>query len=204
MFSVSSTLSNFAEESQPSDESSLSFIDPDQPRSGTQSENRDDIPTIPSSSDQSLESGVSEQSVLGKTTPTSSKFSNKRKKSQVDDELLDMVKANQETRETIVNILGNTKQNTTDDEIDLFYKSIALSVKRLPQQFISMAKMQHLQILTNLEIEAANLQQHNTHTFNNFTQRPNEESQATSHSQQNHQSEDMLNLNMADTQLCSL
>lgn len=98
-----------------------------------------------------------------------------------------MVKAIQETRETIFNILGNTKQNTIDDEIDLFYKSIALSVKRLPQQFISMAKMQHLQILPNLEIEAANLQQHTTHTFNNFTQRPNEESQATSHSQQNHQ-----------------
>lgn len=42
-----------------------------------------------------------------------------------------------------------------DDDIDLFFKSIAHSVKKLPHQFRSQAKIQTLNLLTNLEIQGS-------------------------------------------------
>lgn len=93
------------------------------------------------------------------STPSASS-SKKRKKSQVDDgDMLQLMKENRKTREKILDFLVQNKNPECEDDVDLFYKSIAMSVKRLPKHLLSSAKTQHLQILTNLENEAANLQQ---------------------------------------------
>lgn len=74
--------------------------------------------------------------------------------------MLHLIDENRKTRERILDsLLQNKKSESTEDDIDLFYKSIAMSVKRLPKHLISLAKTQHLQTLVNLETKAINEQQ---------------------------------------------
>lgn len=60
----------------------------------------------------------------------------------------------------------NLKTEKENDEIDLFYKSLSLSVKRLPNHLINEAKMQHLQIIANLEQRVLH-ENNSNHTFSN-------------------------------------
>ncbi|KAK4879803.1 hypothetical protein RN001_007949 [Aquatica leii] len=46
--------------------------------------------------------------------------------------------------------------NLQEDEIDLFYKSLAMSVKKLPRHLRSQAKLRSLQVVTELENQATN------------------------------------------------
>lgn len=57
--------------------------------------------------------------------------------------------------------LDVSKDNELDDDIDIFYKSIALSVKHLPPNLVAEAKIQHLNILNSLQLQATQ-QQHTT------------------------------------------
>lgn len=100
----------------------------------------------------------SPQSIQSTSSASSSK---KRKISQVDDDdMLQLINENRKTREQILDsLLQNKKSERTEDDIDLFYKSVAMSVKRLPRHLISSAKTQHLEILNDLETKAANEQQ---------------------------------------------
>ena len=47
-----------------------------------------------------------------------------------------------------------SKMQELHDEIDLFYKSLAMTVKRLPRHLVLQAKLQHLQTVTELELQA--------------------------------------------------
>lgn len=82
-------------------------------------------------------------------SPPSSVKTKKRKIDKVSDLLIQ----NKDARLKLIETLNNKKIYGEDDDVDAFYKSIAISVKRLPPLLRAEAKMQHLQILTNLEIK---------------------------------------------------
>lgn len=58
---------------------------------------------------------------------------------------------NKETRAKLFMALNDMSQK--QDDIDIFYKSIAFSVKRLSPMLRAQAKMQHLQTLNDLELK---------------------------------------------------
>jgi len=76
----------------------------------------------------------------------------KTKKRKID-KVSDLLIQNKDARLKLIETLNNKKMYGEEDDVDTFYKSIAISVKRLPPLLRAEAKMQHLQILTNLEIK---------------------------------------------------
>jgi len=76
----------------------------------------------------------------------------KTKKRKID-KVSDLLIQNKDARLKLIETLNNKKMHGEEDDVDAFYKSIAISVKRLPPLLRAEAKMQHLQILTNLEIK---------------------------------------------------
>lgn len=93
------------------------------------------------------------------STSKSQKSSNKRKNLKVT-ELLE--KRSKERTELMTQLIA--KKNTDEyDDVDHFFKSLALSVKKLPPQLISQAKLKMLTIVTELELQAADNHAHNVH-----------------------------------------
>lgn len=73
-------------------------------------------------------------------------------KRKATDSISKLLDENKKAREKIFETFMS---KNSEDDVDMFYKSIALSVKRLPPHLISQAKMQHLQIVNNLELLAS-------------------------------------------------
>lgn len=87
------------------------------------------------------------------------KLTNKRKNLKVTN-LLE--KRSRERTELMTQLIA--KKNTDEyDDVDHFFKSLALSVKKLPPQLISQAKLKMLTIVTDLELQAADNRTHNVH-----------------------------------------
>lgn len=84
--------------------------------------------------------------------PTS--VTSKKKKTKFD-KVSDLLIQNKNARLKLIETLNNKKMYGEEDDVDAFYKSIAISVKRLPPLLRAEAKMQHLQILNNLEMKNA-------------------------------------------------
>lgn len=73
-----------------------------------------------------------------------------------------MEKRSRERTELMTQLIA--KKNTDEyDDVDHFFKSLALSVKKLPPQLISQAKLKMLTIVTDLELQAADNRTHNVH-----------------------------------------
>ncbi|XP_022160536.1 uncharacterized protein LOC111026715 [Myzus persicae] len=93
------------------------------------------------------------------STSKAQKSTNKRKNLHVT-ELLE--KRSEERTELMTQLM--TKKNTVEyDDVDHFFKSLTLSVKKLPPHLISQAKLKMLTIVTDLELQAANNHAHNVH-----------------------------------------
>ncbi|XP_029348548.1 uncharacterized protein LOC115035057 [Acyrthosiphon pisum] len=91
------------------------------------------------------------------------------------DRVSDLLIENKDARIKLIETLNNKKMYCEEDDIDTFYKSIAMSVKRLPPSLRAEAKMQHLQILSNLEMK--NIQ--NEHQQLAYSQPPRQIDNAT-------------------------
>lgn len=86
---------------------------------------------------------------------TNSRCSRKRKIEKVSELLVE----NREARVKLMETLRNTTSNKEDD-VDAFYKSVALSVKQLPPLLIAESKLQHLQTLQKIELKHMRDQQY--------------------------------------------
>lgn len=116
--------------------------------------------------DDILQSSPITQDPQSPSTSRSQKPTNKRKNLKVT-ELLD--KRSKERTELMTQLIA--KQNKDEyDEVDHFFKSLALSVKKLPPQLISQAKLKMLTIVTDLELQADNYT-HNVHIIPNCSSR---------------------------------
>jgi len=69
------------------------------------------------------------------------------------DRVSDLLVQNKDARLKLIETLNKKKSYVEEDDVDAFYKSIAISVKRLSPLLRAEAKMQHLQILNNLEMK---------------------------------------------------
>jgi len=95
------------------------------------------------------------------TISRSQKSTNKRKNLKVT-KLLD--KRSKERAELMMQLIAN--RNTDEyDEVDNFSKTLALNVKNLPPQLISLTKLKMLTIVTDLELQAADNHTHNVHNI---------------------------------------
>lgn len=91
---------------------------------------------------------VTSPSILpSSASDTTSHQSKKRKYDKVSDILIE----NREARSKLLEALNNNSEK--QDDVDIFYKSIAMSVKRLSPILIAEAKMKHLQTLNDLELK---------------------------------------------------
>lgn len=84
---------------------------------------------------------------------------NKRKNLKVT-ELLE--KRSKERTELMTQLIAKKNSDEYDD-VDHFFKSLALSVKKLPPHLISQAKLKMLTIVTDLELQAADNHTRNVH-----------------------------------------
>lgn len=62
--------------------------------------------------------------------------------------------------------------NQQDDEVDLFMRNIALTIKKLPPLIISQAKLQILTLVTNLQAQASSSEVHNSAAPHTATMSP--------------------------------
>ncbi|KAF0731668.1 Uncharacterized protein FWK35_00032855 [Aphis craccivora] len=109
--------------------------------------------------DDILQSSPVRQCLQSPSTSRPQKSTNKRKNLKVTD-LLE--KRSRERTELMTQLIA--KKNTDEyDDVDHFFKSLALSVKKLPPQLISQAKLKMLTIVTDLELQAADNRTHNVH-----------------------------------------
>jgi hypothetical protein len=97
------------------------------------------LPTTPSSS---VASGISLQG------------SRKRRNN---DGIAHLLKKNKGKCQKLIYIISGREHR--EDEIDLFYKSIAFSVKHLPRHLIADVKLQHLKTVTEMELRVYHEQQ---------------------------------------------
>lgn len=67
------------------------------------------------------------------------------------DNISKILEENKKAREKIVETFVNINNVAQEDDVDMFYRSIALSVKQLPPHLIAKAKLQHLQIVNDLQ-----------------------------------------------------
>lgn len=87
------------------------------------------------------------------STPSTSRVGTKRKVSSTN-EITELLEKNRKSREKLINNFLEKKSSENDDDVDTFYKSIAMTVKKLPPHLIRKAKIKHLEVLNELEIEA--------------------------------------------------
>lgn len=90
----------------------------------------------------------SEESLIMTSTPILLKQQNKRKS------LYNISKIFNKRSNVSPEILAKQLVVNKEDEIDLFLKSLAISIKKLPQSLISQAKLKMLTIVTDLEHQA--------------------------------------------------
>lgn len=76
------------------------------------------------------------------------------KRQKTTDKIVELLEARHVERQEIISTIN---MQIRDDDIDLFFKSIALSVKKLSPSLINEAKMRSLQMLFDLEHQNANL-----------------------------------------------
>lgn len=113
---------------------------------------------------------------------TTLRQSQKRKYDKVSDILIE----NREARSKLLEAINDYSQR--QDDVDMFYKSIAMSVKRLSPIFIAEAKMKHLQTLNDLELKhMQSLQQYQPSNYLYQQVRPQAQETPVHLSYQNHQ-----------------
>lgn len=137
---ISRTTSNIPEESQESLDNTM----PDTERHTDR--DTDEVSVHEFEDCESLTSSLNVPSSYASRTSRKRKFADSTSK---------LLEENKKARDKIIE--AYMEKNTTakqEDDVDMFYKSIALSVKRLPPHLVSKAKLQHLQIVTSLELEA--------------------------------------------------
>lgn len=100
----------------------------------------------------SAASASSASNVESTCTPARKSLYNKRKKINSISILLE---ENKKAREKILETFVNKTDVAQEDDVDLFYRSIAVSVKRLPPHLIAQAKLEHLQIVNKLQLLAS-------------------------------------------------
>lgn len=88
----------------------------------------------------------------------SSAYAGKRIRSKYDKISVILSKRSKETKDTILCIQEQNKLLATNmknlcekDEIDIFFKSIAMTVKKMPQQAIKEAKLKTLTLITEID-----------------------------------------------------
>lgn len=87
-------------------------------------------------------------------TPTLSSNTKRFRKNDTKDSFLKSFEERAQKRTELLAALHERTQPTELDEIDLFMKSISLTVKKLPQPLINEAKLGILTLVTNLESRA--------------------------------------------------
>lgn len=65
------------------------------------------------------------------------------------DKLINLLERRQQQRVALIQKLQE------EDDVDLFFRSIAKSVKKMPKRYIHQAKKQTLELITNLEVQIA-------------------------------------------------
>lgn len=86
-------------------------------------------------------------SLMPPASDMTARQSNKRKYDNVSDILIE----NREARSKLLEALNDYSQK--QDDIDIFYKSIVMFVKRLPSIFIEEVKMKNLQTLNDSQLK---------------------------------------------------
>ncbi|RZF41331.1 hypothetical protein LSTR_LSTR000045 [Laodelphax striatellus] len=89
-------------------------------------------------------STASQSAVEDRTTRT-----NKRKRTHREGEVDELVRSLRKERKRLIDGL----RLPAEDDIDLFYKSVAASVKQLPPHLAAQAKLVHLQALNDLQMQ---------------------------------------------------
>lgn len=79
------------------------------------------------------------------------------RKRKNNDDIAHLLKKNKGKYQKLICIISGAEHK--EDEIDVFYKSIALSVKRLPRHLIADVKLQHLKTVTEMELRIYHEQQ---------------------------------------------
>lgn len=95
-------------------------------------------------------------------------------KEKKNDKVADLLNQNKVSRNKLIETLNKIK--SVEDDVDIFYKSITVSIKRLPPDLIAEAKMQNLQTLHNLELQHRQNQQQKFY-YNLPSQQDNQPSQ---------------------------
>lgn len=116
-------------------------------------------------------------------SPSTSKLrkTSKRKNLNIT-ELLD--KRSKERTQLMTQICS--KKNTVeDDDVDHFFKSLAISVKKLPPHLIAQAKLKMLTVLTDLEFQAPADNRYSTSIPNRLFRTPSQSTTSSPHSLEN-------------------
>ncbi|KAL4104830.1 hypothetical protein QTP88_020106 [Uroleucon formosanum] len=113
------------------------------------------------------------------STSKSQKSTHKRKNLKVT-KLLE--KRSKERTELMTQLITKKKNTDEYDDVDHFFKSLALSVKKLPPHLISQAKLKMLTIVTDLELQAADNHTHNVHIIPSISRVSSESNTSTSSS----------------------
>jgi hypothetical protein len=79
------------------------------------------------------------------------------RKRKNNDDIDHLLKKNKGKCQKLIYIINGAEHK--EDEIDVFHKSIALSVKRLPRHLIAVVKLQHLKAVTEMELRVYHEQQ---------------------------------------------
>lgn len=90
-----------------------------------------------------------------------SQKSQRSDKRKWDDEIQTFLDKSQVEKQQLLEVI-NYLGNRNEDELDLFYKSISLSVKHLPPHLIVEAKTEHLQTLHRLQMQCLEQSQEDT------------------------------------------
>ncbi|XP_025419618.1 uncharacterized protein LOC112689951 isoform X3 [Sipha flava] len=129
--------------------------------------------------DDILQSSPVTQCPQSPSTSKSQKSTHKRKNLKVT-ELLE--KRSKERTELMTQLITKKKNTDEYDDVDHFFKSLALSVKKLPPHLISQAKLKMLTIVTDLELQAADYHTHNVHIIPSISRVSSESNTSTSSS----------------------
>lgn len=102
--------------------------------------------------DQDIDVECLDTSIASVQTPPPSDTDGTKSRKRKLEKVSEMLVENRESRLKLIETLKDASQKQ-EDEVDVFYKSISLSVKRLPPLLRSEIKMQHLQSLHNMELK---------------------------------------------------
>ncbi|CAH1109078.1 unnamed protein product [Psylliodes chrysocephalus] len=134
------TTSNIEEESQESNDEAVSDAD-----HNLVEETQSTIIDL----EQSSIATPSTSSVASTCTPV------RAHKRKMIDSISKLLEENKKAREKIVEIFLEKTNVPQEDDVDVFYRSIALSVKRLPPHLIAKTKLRHLETVNELQLLAS-------------------------------------------------